>query len=102
METAEVVVVGAGVVGLPSAAEDAGRGASVCVLERHGRVGQETSTRNSGVIHAGIYYPAGTLNARLCVEGRELLYRFCEAHAVPYARCGKLIVATAAQRGELE
>ena len=88
----DVVVIGGGVVGLASALSLAERGASVCVLESDARLGHATSTRNSGVIHAGLYYPPGSLKATLCIEGRDRLYAFCEQHGVPHQRCGKLVV----------
>ncbi len=94
MERIDVAVIGGGVTGLASALAMAKRGASVCVLEKHPRPGLETSTHNSGVIHGGIYYPAGTLKSKLCIEGRPLLYEFCRTHNVAHEKCGKLIIAT--------
>jgi L-2-hydroxyglutarate oxidase LhgO len=93
VERIDVAIIGGGVTGLAAARALAGRGRTVVVLERHPRPGLETSTHNSGVIHAGLYYPAGSLKARLCVEGAALLYAFCEQHRVPHRRCGKLVVA---------
>src|SRR6185503_13801990 len=93
MERIDVAVIGAGVTGLASARAIAARGRSVCALERHPRPGQDTSTHNTGVIHAGLYYPAGSLKAQLCVRGRELMYEFCAAHGIPHVRSGKLVVA---------
>ena len=91
----ETVVVGAGVVGLAIARALVTAGHEVVVLERHDGIGQETSSRSSEVIHAGLYYPYGSLKARLCVEGRGLLYAFARENGVPHARYGKLVVATA-------
>lgn len=94
-ESVDVVVIGAGVVGLACARALALCGREVLVLERHSLIGSETSSRNSEVIHAGIYYPTGSLKARLCVEGKARLYAYCAERGVPHRRCGKIIVATA-------
>ena len=96
---AEVVVVGAGVVGLAAAAALARAGHAPLVLERREAVARETSARNSEVVHAGLYYPEASLKAELCVEGRQLLYERCERLRIPHRRCGKWVVATDA--GEL-
>lgn len=99
----DAVVVGAGVVGLASARALALAGREVVVLERHEAIGTEISSRNSEVIHAGLYYPAGSLKARLCVEGRRKLHAYLETRGLPHRRCGKFIVATdEAQTAELQ
>ena len=94
MKDVEVVVVGAGVVGLAVAASWARKGHSVLVLESRSGIAQGVTSRNSEVVHAGLYYPTGTLKAKLCVEGRERLYAYCEARQVGHRKTGKLIVAT--------
>jgi L-2-hydroxyglutarate oxidase LhgO len=94
MEAVDCVVIGAGVVGIAVARALAQAGREVLVLEAAEGIGTATSSRNSEVIHAGIYYPRDSLMARFCVEGRERLYAFCRSRGVPFANCGKLIVAT--------
>src|SRR5205085_11136665 len=99
----DAVVIGAGIVGLAVARELAMAGREVVILEAEDAIGTHTSSRNSEVIHAGIYYPKGSLKARACVEGKQLLYSYCAEHGVPHRRCGKLIVATnEAQMDELK
>jgi len=94
MDEVECVVVGAGVIGLAVARALAQAGHEVLVLERAYTIGFETSSRNSEVIHGGLYYPVGSLKARSCVDGRHRLYAYCREQRVPHARLGKLIVAT--------
>lgn len=94
MDQVEVAVIGAGVVGLAVARALAGRGHEVILIEAASAFGTGISSRNSEVIHAGLYYPAGSLKARLCVRGKALLYDYCAARGIAHRRCGKLVVAT--------
>src|SRR5215217_5384760 len=96
----DAVVVGAGAVGLASGYALARRGLTVAVLEKERAIGQGVSSRNSEVIHGGLYYPTGSLKAKYCVEGRRLLYAFLDSHKVDYRKCGKLVVAT--EEGEVD
>jgi L-2-hydroxyglutarate oxidase LhgO len=98
MDEIEVAVIGAGVVGLAVARALAQAGREVLVLEAADAIGTGTSSRNSEVIHAGLYYAPGSLKARLCVRGRALLYDYCESRGVPFRRCGKLLVASDAEQ----
>jgi L-2-hydroxyglutarate oxidase LhgO len=100
MDKVECVVVGAGVIGLAVARRLARAGREVIVLETAEAIGTVTSSRNSEVIHAGIYYPAGSLMARMCVSGKRALYDFCSDHGIPHRNCGKLIVATTPKETE--
>jgi L-2-hydroxyglutarate oxidase LhgO len=97
MEKVDCIVIGAGVIGLAVARRLALAGREVVVLEAEETIGTVTSSRNSEVIHAGIYYKAGSLMARMCVDGRRRLYDYCHAHGIAHRRCGKLIVATTPQ-----
>ena len=101
MDEVECIVVGAGVVGLAVARALALAGREVIVLDAASGIGTETSSRNSEVIHAGIYYPAGSLMARSCVAGRRMLYAYCREKGVPHRNCGKLIVATNAEEDSM-
>src|ERR1700761_2569206 len=94
MDKVECVVIGAGVIGLAVARRLAQSGREVIVLEAAEGIGTVTSSRNSEVIHAGIYYRAGSLMARMCVSGKRALYQYCGEHGIPHRNCGKLIVAT--------
>lgn len=94
MEKVDCVVVGAGVIGLAIARRLALAGREVIVIEAAEGIGTVTSSRNSEVIHAGIYYRAGSLMAQMCVSGKHALYRYCRDHGIPHRNCGKLIVAT--------
>lgn len=96
-DNTDVVVVGAGVIGIAVARELALSGHAVVLLEQHHQFGSETSSRNSEVIHAGLYYPPGSLKATLCVQGRELLYHYAARQSVDHQRVGKLIVASEEQ-----
>lgn len=98
MDKVDIVVIGAGVVGLAIGAAIADKRREMYILEKEEVYGQGTSSRNSEVIHAGIYYPAGTLKAKLCVKANPMIYDICEQHKVPYKKCGKLIVGN----GEIE
>lgn len=104
METTfDVVIIGAGVIGLAVGRALALAGREVVILEKNGAIGEETSSRNSEVIHAGLYYPPGSLKASLCVQGRDALYRYCAEKGIPHQQCGKIIVAVSTeQRAELE
>ena len=97
MDAVDAVVIGAGVVGLAVGRALAESGLETLVLERETAIGTGTSSRNSEVIHAGLYYPTGSLKARTCVRGKALLYAYCGTRGVEHRRCGKLIVATSPQ-----
>ena len=100
MDKVDVIVIGAGVVGLAIAAEVTEKYPQACIalFDKEQQFGWHTSSRNSEVIHAGMYYPTNSLKAKVCVEGKEMLYRFCDQYAIPYQRIGKLIIAREARR----
>ena len=94
MEHIDTVLIGGGVIGLASALQVSRKGYIVCEIEREPHPGMGTSTHNSQVIHAGLYYPKESLKTKHCIAGASLLYEFCKRHEVPHVRCGKLIVAS--------
>ena len=93
MESVDITIIGAGVVGLAIAAELSGKGREIIVVERHDSFGREASSRNSEVVHAGIYYAKDLLKTRLCTEGRRMLYELCPRSGIGLEKTGKLIVA---------
>ena len=101
MTDTKISIIGAGVVGLAIASRISEMTDSIFVLEKNLKFGQETSSRNSEVVHSGIYYPKGSLKALLCVEGKELLYNYCEQKDIAYNKCGKLIVSNSDQEDEV-
>jgi L-2-hydroxyglutarate oxidase LhgO len=100
MENSYITIIGAGVVGLAIAARLSEKYDDILVVEQHSSFGNETSSRNSEVIHAGIYYPANSMKGNLCLRGNELMYEICKQNRIPHKNCGKLIVAT--QERELD
>src|SRR2546423_4302206 len=100
MDQANILIIGGGVVGCAIAREGSQRWQDVFLCEQFPRVGMSTSSRNSGVIHSGIYYPKNSLKARHCVEGNRMLYEFCAKHKVPHRHTGKLVVASDAHEEE--
>jgi len=97
VDTIDTVIIGGGVVGLAIGARLSNDGREVVVVERHDGFGRETSSRNSEVIHAGLYYPSGTLKAGLCVQGNRMLYELCARHGIPHRKTGKIIVGNTPQ-----
>jgi L-2-hydroxyglutarate oxidase LhgO len=95
MDQANILIIGGGVIGCAIAHAVSQKWQDVFLVEQFPKLGMATSTRNSGVIHSGIYYPQGSLKARHCVEGNRLMYEFCSRHNVPHRRTGKLVVAAA-------
>jgi hypothetical protein len=93
LDRVDIAIIGAGVVGLSVAAEMCGKGKEMILVERHDSFGRESSSRNSEVVHAGIYYIPGSFKARFCRRGRELLYDICPRFGIPFRKCGKLIIA---------